>query len=106
MRQKGELDYSFIKNNSKGLVGVIETVRGKFNELFVENYDSSFNKYLLNKDNNERSNGSEIMIINPRGLFLFKNWNKPVTRKKPMMNMTTIVMLIYVFFLSIRAINR
>ena len=48
VRQKDELDYEYLKNHSKGLVAVIETVRGKFNELFVENYDSSFNKYLLN----------------------------------------------------------
>ena len=36
-----------LKEHSSGLVAILETVRGKFKELFVENYDSSFNKYLL-----------------------------------------------------------
>ena len=45
--QKGELTLEVIKNNSQGLVAILETIRGTFKEKFVEDYDSSFNKYLL-----------------------------------------------------------
>ena len=44
---KEELTLSFLKDNSEGLVAILETVRGTFKERFVEDYDSSFNKYLL-----------------------------------------------------------
>ena len=41
------LTLSYLKDNKEGLVGILETVRGTFKEKFVENYDSSFNRYLL-----------------------------------------------------------
>ncbi len=47
INQKENLTIETLKQYSKGLAAVLETVRGKFNELFVENYDSSFNKYLM-----------------------------------------------------------
>ena len=47
LNQKENLTIEILKEHSKGLAAVLETVRGKFNELFVENYDSSFNKYLM-----------------------------------------------------------
>lgn len=45
--QKEELTLDLIKKHSSGLVAILETVRGTFKEKFVEDYDSSFNKYLL-----------------------------------------------------------
>ena len=45
--QKGELNKEFLKAHNEGLVGILETSRGLFKEKFVEDYDSSFNKYLL-----------------------------------------------------------
>ena len=45
--QKEELSLDLIKKNSSGLVAILETVRGSFKEKFVEDYDSTFNKYLL-----------------------------------------------------------
>ena len=41
------LTLSFLKDNNEGLVAILETVRGTFKEKFVEDYDQSFNKYLL-----------------------------------------------------------
>ena len=46
--QRENLTIETLKEHSSGLAAVLETVRGKFKDLFVENYDSSFNKYLLN----------------------------------------------------------
>ena len=46
-KQKGKLTYDFLKDHSKGLVAIIETIRGKFKELFNEEIDTSFKKYLL-----------------------------------------------------------
>ena len=45
--QRENITIDTFKQYSSGLAAVLETVRGKFNELFVENCDSSFNKYLL-----------------------------------------------------------
>lgn len=45
--QKEELTLDLIKKHSSGLVAILETIRGTFKEKFVEDYDSSFNKYLL-----------------------------------------------------------
>ena len=45
--QRENITIDTLKQYSSGLAAILETVRGKFNELFVENYDSSFNKYLL-----------------------------------------------------------
>ena len=45
--QKGELSFALLKEKSSGLVAILETIRGTFKEKFVEDYDSSFNKYLL-----------------------------------------------------------
>ncbi len=42
-----DLSFSFLKEHSQGLVAILETARGTFREKFVENYDISFNKYLL-----------------------------------------------------------
>ena len=42
-----DLTFSFLKEHSQGLVAILETIRGTFREKFVENYDISFNKYLL-----------------------------------------------------------
>lgn len=47
LNQKGELSFDNLSKHSAGLVAIIETIRGTFKEKFVENYDSSFNKYLL-----------------------------------------------------------
>ena len=41
------LTLDYLKDHSEGLVAILETVRGTFSEKFVENYDASFNKYLL-----------------------------------------------------------
>ena len=46
--QKEVLTIDILKEHSEGLVAILETVRGIFKEKFVEDYDSSFNKYLLN----------------------------------------------------------
>ena len=46
--QKEELTLESLKKHSSGLVAILETSRGAFKEQFVEDYDSSFNKYLLN----------------------------------------------------------
>ena len=43
--QKEQLNFELIKQKADGLIAVIETHRGKFNELFV-NQDASFNRYL------------------------------------------------------------
>lgn len=45
--QRENLTIELLKEHASGLAAVLETVRGKFKDLFVENYDSSFNKYLL-----------------------------------------------------------
>lgn len=45
--QKGELKLNILKNHAAGLVAILQTSRGEFKEKFVEDYDSSFNKYLL-----------------------------------------------------------
>ena len=47
--QKEDLSFSFLKENSKGLIGVLETNYGHFKELFssLEKVDTSFTKYLL-----------------------------------------------------------
>ncbi len=45
--QKDVLTLDILKEHSSGLVAILETSRGSFKEKFVENYDSSFNKYLL-----------------------------------------------------------
>ena len=47
--QKDEFDFEFLKNHSKGLLGVIETNHGHFKEIFsnLEKIDTSFTKYLL-----------------------------------------------------------
>lgn len=37
-----------INEHKDGLVAILHTVRGRFNELFVQEIDQSFNKYLLN----------------------------------------------------------
>ena len=47
VHQKGELDSAFINKHNEGLLAVLETVRGEFKDRFVENYDDSFNRYLL-----------------------------------------------------------
>ena len=48
--QKEELSFAFLKDNSSGLIGVLETNYGHFKELFVSTtkIDTSFTKYLLN----------------------------------------------------------
>ena len=48
LSQRENLTIEIVSQYVSGLAAILETVRGKFNELFVENYDSSFNKYLLN----------------------------------------------------------
>lgn len=45
--QKEILDFDFIKERTSGLIAIIETNKGKFNELFV-NKDDNFNRYLFN----------------------------------------------------------
>ena len=47
--QKEELTLSLLKENSSGLIGVLETNYGHFKELFssLEKIDTSFTKYLL-----------------------------------------------------------
>ena len=45
--QKSPLSFELLKQYSNGLVCVLETNKGTFKEKFVENYDSSFNRYLL-----------------------------------------------------------
>ena len=47
--QKEELTLSFLKENSRGLIGVLETSYGHFSEVFssLEKVDTSFTKYLL-----------------------------------------------------------
>ncbi len=47
--QKEPITFSFLKENSLGLIGVIETNHGKFKELFslLDKVDTSFTKYLL-----------------------------------------------------------
>lgn len=45
--QKNPLSFEILKRYSNGLVCVLETNKGTFKEKFVENYDSSFNRYLL-----------------------------------------------------------
>ena len=47
--QKDELNFSFLKENSQGLIGVLETNYGYFKETFLEleKVDTSFTKYLL-----------------------------------------------------------
>ena len=45
--QKSPLSFKTLKQHSEGLVCVLQTKKGKFKELFVEDYDISFNKYLL-----------------------------------------------------------
>ena len=46
--QKDEVSLENLQKYSSGLVAILETVRGTFKEKFIEDYDSSFNKYLLN----------------------------------------------------------
>ena len=48
INQRGDLSLEELKKHSSGLLAVLETIRGTFKEKFVEDYDSSFNKYLLN----------------------------------------------------------
>ena len=43
--QKEEFSFEIFKEKTKGLIGIIETNKGRFQELFVNN-DESFNKYL------------------------------------------------------------
>ena len=45
--QKSPLSFKTLKQHSEGLVCVLQTKKGKFKEVFVEDYDISFNKYLL-----------------------------------------------------------
>ena len=47
--QKEELTLSFLKENSTGLIGLLETNYGHFKELFsnIEKIDTAFTKYLL-----------------------------------------------------------
>ena len=45
--QKSPLSFEILKQYCNGLVCVLETNKGTFKEKFVENYDSSFNRYLL-----------------------------------------------------------
>ena len=45
--QKSPLSFELLKQYSNGLVCVLETNKGTFKEKFVENYDSSFKRYLL-----------------------------------------------------------
>ena len=45
--QKSPLSFGLLKQYSNGLICVLETNKGTFKEKFVENYDSSFNRYLL-----------------------------------------------------------
>ena len=44
--QKEELTFDLFKERTAGLVGVIETSNGKFQQLFVEQ-DASFSRYLF-----------------------------------------------------------
>ena len=45
--QKSPLSLEILKQYSNGILCVLETNKGTFKEKFVENYDSSFNRYLL-----------------------------------------------------------
>ena len=45
--QKEELSFDLIKEKTSGIIGIIETDKGQFNELFINN-DPSFNRYLFN----------------------------------------------------------
>ena len=45
--QKEALCLEFLKEKSSGLIAIIETNQGQFNELFLNN-DPSFNRYLFN----------------------------------------------------------
>ena len=47
--QKEEFDFAFLKEQSAGLIGVLETNHGKFKELFslLEKVDTSFTKYVF-----------------------------------------------------------
>ena len=46
VNQKEELTLEFLKEKSSGLIAIIETNQGQFNELFLNN-DASFNRYLF-----------------------------------------------------------
>ena len=47
--QKEEFDFTYLKEHTSGLIGVIETNHGKFKETFsqLEKIDTSFTKYLF-----------------------------------------------------------
>ena len=45
--QKEEMSFDLLKEKASGLIAVIETNKGKFNELFSKQ-DTTFNRYLLN----------------------------------------------------------
>ena len=45
--QQGELTLSFLAKHSTGLVAILETSRGAFKENFLNNFDTTFKKYLL-----------------------------------------------------------
>ena len=48
--QKDELTLDLVKEKSSGLIGIIETIDGKFRQLF-ESQDTTFNHYLLDRSN-------------------------------------------------------
>ena len=45
--QKGELTFDYVKERASGLIAIIETNQGQFNDLFLAE-DPSFNRYLFN----------------------------------------------------------
>ena len=46
--QNNALDLEFLKEHKTGLLAILDTSKGTFKEKFVEDYDTSFNRYLLN----------------------------------------------------------
>ena len=53
--QKEAFNHDFLSQHVNGLIAVIETIGGKFNELFVNN-DEGFNRYLLEYNNLFKNN--------------------------------------------------
>ena len=73
INQQSELTLEILKEHSSGLVAILETVRGTFKEKFVENYDSSFNRYLLNLSSPFKDNFYLGIEVTSREEFKYAN---------------------------------
>ena len=68
-----DLTLEFLEEHKNGLICILETVRGKFRELFVEDYDSSFNKFLLSFAKIFKDNFYLGLEVTSREEFLYAN---------------------------------